>query len=194
MMKNTLLFLACLLFFVTDIIGQTYVIDASHSSVQVSVQRFGVVDVIGRFKDVTGTINYNADDISQTKADAVIQINSYDANNIGGEEAVKSAAFLDAENYPEITFKTTGININDGEARLNGELTIHGQTQEVELPFTVVGPLMDLPTRKKSIAAKASITINRQDYGVSFDRQLPDGTALVSNYVKITLNILAIAE
>jgi len=193
-MRNTILFLSCLLFFVTDMIGQTYAIDASHSSVQISVQRFGVVDVIGRFKEVSGTINYNEDDVSQTKAEAVIKVDSYDANNVGGEDAVKSAAFLDAENYPEITFKSTGFNLNDGETRLNGTLTIHGQSQEVELPFTIVGPLMDLPTRKKSIAAKASITINRQDYGVSFDRQLPDGTQLVSNYVKITLNILAIAE
>lgn len=193
-MKNTLLFTACLLFFISDAISQKYTIDPGHSSVQISVQRFGVVDVIGRFNDVSGTITYNADDIEQTEAEAVIQVASYDANNIGGEEAVKSGAFLDAENFPEITFKSAETIIKEENVFLKGTLTIHGQSQEIELPFTIVGPRMDLPTRKQSIAAKASITINRQDYGVSFDRQLPDGTALVSNFVKISLNILAIAE
>lgn len=193
-MKNTLLFAVCFFLWATDIFGQNYVIDAGHSSVQIAVQRFGVVDVIGRFKDVSGTITYDIDDLTKTKAEAIIKVDSYDANNVGGEDAVKSPAFLDATQYPEITFKGEETIMKEGKAYMKGSLTIHGTSKIVELPYTIVGPKMDLPTRKSSIAAVGSITINRQDYGVSFDRQLPDGTPVVSNEVKITLNILAIAQ
>lgn len=178
----------------SGVFSQTYKIDAGHSSVQIQVERFGVVDVVGRFKDVQGNIQYDAKDASKTNANAVIKVESYDANNKGGEEAVKSVAFLDAATYPEISFAGVSTMMKDGKNYLKGNLTIHGVTNEIELPYTIKGPMMDLPTQKQSIAFQAWTTINRQDYGISFDRQLPNGTKLVSNEVKITLIILAIAE
>ena len=174
--------------------AQSFKIDAGHSNVQIQVERFGVVDVIGRFKDINGTIDFNKDDVSKTQANAVIKVDSYDANNIGGEGAVKSKAFLDAGTYPEITFKSKNVIAKGEKQYLVGDLTIHGVTNQIELPFEVKGPLLDLPTQKQSIAFNAAITINRQNYGVSFDRKLPNGTPLVGNDIKITLNILAIAE
>ncbi len=189
-MKIRLFLILLSAFFVGQSIAQKYIIDPGHSSVQIQVERFGVVDVVGRFKDVSGTINYDEKDNSKTTAEAVIKVDSYDANNAGGEDAVKSQAFLDAASYPEISFKSKSVSSNV----LTGDLTIHGVTNEVQLPFTIKGPLLDLPTRKQSIAANASITINRQDYGIAFDRALPNGIKIVSNDVKVSLVILAIAE
>ena len=174
--------------------GQTYIIDAGHSTVTSSVQRFGAVNVIGRFKDVQGEIIYQQADINSTKAEVVIKVDSYDANNAGGEEAVKSEAFLNASAYPEINFSISSIEQTDKGGIATGNLTIHGTTNEVKFPFTVVGPVIDPPTRKQSIAIQGSLIINRQDYGVSFDRKFPDGTEVVSNMVKIDLNVLAIAK
>ncbi|NND52426.1 MAG: polyisoprenoid-binding protein [Flavobacteriaceae bacterium] len=193
-MKAKLFFFVTLLFVSAQAIAQNFKIDAGHSSVQIEVERFGVVDVVGRFKDVQGTITYSADDPSKTSANSVIKVDSYDANNIGGEDAVKSVAFLDAANYPEISFKSKSNVTKEGQNFLVGDLTIHGVTNEIELPYRIKGPLMDLPTQKQSIAFTASITINRQDYGVKFNRQLPNGIKLVADEVDITLTILAIAE
>jgi len=190
-LKFTLLTLTILVAFQVD--SQSYVIDASHSTVQIQVERFGVVDVVGRFKEVSGTINYNADNVVETNAKAVIKVDSYDANNAGGEDAVKGV-FLEAQKYPEISFKGSKMVEKGGKNYLVGDLSIHGVTKSIELPFTIKGPLMDLATQKQSIAFNASITINRQDYGIAFDRQLPNGIKLVGNDVKITLLILAIAE
>ena len=78
------------------------------------MERFGVINVVGRFKDVSGTINYS-NDISKTSANATIKVDSYDANNIGGEDAVKSKIFLDAETYPEIVFKSTNVISREGK-------------------------------------------------------------------------------
>lgn len=178
----------------SQLMAQKYVIDQGHSSVQIQVERFGVVDVVGRFKHVTGSITYVASDASRTTAVALIKVESYDANNPGGEDVVKSPAFLDVASYPEITFESKSVLKEGVENLLIGDLTIHGVTKEVQLPFTIKGPLLDLPTRKQSIAINASITINRQDYGISFDRKIPSGASIVSNDVKITLIILALAE
>ncbi|MBT8266315.1 MAG: YceI family protein [Bacteroidia bacterium] len=193
-MKTKLLLWIIFSLISSTLIAQDYTIDSSHSSVQIEVERFGVVDVVGRFKDVQGTITYNAEQIAQTSATSTIKVDSYDANNIGGEEAVKSVAFLDQATYPEISFVSKKVISKDDINYLLGDLTIHGVTNEIELPFEVKGPLMDLATQKQSIAFTASIVIDRQDYGVKFDRKLPNGTMLVANDVKITLNILAIAE
>lgn len=178
----------------TSLVAQSYTIDAGHSTIQIQVERFGVVDVVGRFKDVAGSFLFDANDISKTTANAVIKVASYDANNIGGEDAVKSKVFLDVSTFPEITFKGTQVAQKEDGDYLVGDLTIHGVSNPIELPFTIKGPLLDLPTQKESIAFTASITINRQDYGISFDRKLPNGTSLIGNEVKITLIILAIAE
>lgn len=187
--------LLCLTYFTTfQIKAQHYAIDAGHSTVQIQVERFGVVDVVGRFKAVEGNISYDRDNISTTNADANIKVDSYDANNKGGEDAVKSVAFLDVANYPEITFKSTRVITKEGHDYLVGNLTLHGVTKQIELPFEVKGPLLDPPTRKQSIAFNSSITINRQDYGITFDRKLPGGIPLVSNDVRISLKILAIAQ
>lgn len=193
-MKKIIFSLIALIFASTPTHAQTYKIDSGHSSVQINIERFGVIDVVGRFKDVQGSIAYEADNPSATSASSVILVDSYDANNVGGEEAVKSVAFLDAANYPEIRFQSKGIKEEEGQIYMIGDLTIHGTTKEIALPFTIKGPLMDLPTQKMSIAFLAKTTINRQDYGVNFNRQLPNGTKIVGDEVDITLTILAIEE
>ena len=192
-MKIKLLFILVTTLFIFDVSAQNYKIDASHSTVQIQVERFGVVDVSGRFKDVQGSIYYSSEDISKTKGEAIIKVSSYDANNEGGEKAVKGV-FLQEDTYPDITFSSSKAIIVDSKSYLQGQLTIHGVTKEIKLPFSIKGPLLDLPTRKQSIAFNASITINRQDYGIKFDRKLPNGVSLVGNDVKITLLILAIEE
>ena len=179
---------------VGGVYGQTYDIDPGHTSVQIKVKRFGVVDVVGRFREVSGTVTYNPDDMQKTAADVTIKVASYDANNKGGEDAVKSPAFLDAEGFPDIKFVGSGVVTKSNRQYLTGELTIHGVPNKVELPFEITGPKPDLPTKKMSVGIEASLTINRQDYGVSFDRTLPNGDAIVGNEVTIELIVLALAQ
>ncbi len=171
-----------------------YKIDAGHTAVTIQVKRFGVVNVMGRFGDVDGTVTYDPENINSLAADVTIKVDSYSANNGGGEDAVKSPAFLDAAKYPEIKFKVKSASVKGGRNVVTADLTIHGVTKEVEFPFEVTGPKLDLPTRKQSIGIEGSLTINRQDYGIAFNRQLPTGDAIVGNEVKIDLLVLAIQE
>lgn len=194
-MKTIFLSLITLaLFFQTYLNSQEYTIDASHSAVLMKVQRFGVVNVVGRFGDVTGTMLYNPDDFSKTQIDITVGVDSYTANNPGGEESAKGPTFLDAANHPSLSFTLTKTFQKDGNPYVLGNITVHGVAKEVEFPVTFIGPSLDLPTRKQSIALSCTIIINRLDFGVGPDRTLPNGTEIISNRVQIDLEILGIAN
>ncbi|MBO3700238.1 YceI family protein [Roseivirga sp. E12] len=172
--------------------AQNFSIDNEHTAVTSKVQRFGTVDVVGRFNKVEGTITYDSDP-SKISADVTISVDSYTSNSLGGEQAVKGPAFLDSSNYPHIKFKSQSVTKQGGQFIMKGELTIHGTTNTVELPFKLVEPAKG-PRGFNTMAVFATLIINRQDYGVTFSRKLPNGNPLIGNEVKIELNVLAIEE
>lgn len=173
---------------------QKYLIDPGHTTVMIRVKRFGIIDVIGRFQEVEGEVYYDPENKSNTSASVTIKTESYTANNPDGENAVKSEAFLHIAKFPEIKFESKKSFVKEGKNYITGDLTIHGTTNEVEFPYRIIGPKLDLPSQKQSIGIYGNLVINRQDYGITFDRKLPDGSNLIGNEVKIELVVLAIAQ
>ncbi len=174
--------------------SQKYIIDPGHTSVQTKVIRFGVVPVVGRFNDVSGIISYDEGNITNTKAGLTIKTASYSANNEAGETAIKSPAFLDASSFPEIQFDLTSLEQTGAVYLAKGTLELHGTKKEIEVPVTITGPAIDLPTRKQSIGITGSLTIDRTAYGVGKQMQLPNGRVIVSNDVQIDFVLLGIVE
>ncbi len=174
--------------------SQTYVVDAGHSSFQSKVIRFGVVPVVGRFKDVSGTITYDENDLSKTSASIAIKVDSYDANSVGGEEAVKSDAFLNASAYPEIRFELNSLVASGANYMAKGMLEIHGVKKEIQCLISIVGPSIDLPTRKQSVGFMGSLTIDRTEFEVGKEMKLPNGIVIIDNAVSIDFVILGIAQ
>ncbi len=177
-----------------DLTAQNYIVDSGHTSIQTKVMRFGVMPVVGRFNDVSGTITYNVGDIEKTKANINIKVSSYSANNTGGEDAVKSEAFLDATNYPEIQFILSSLSKKNDQLIARGTLKLHGTKKEIECPVTITGPLVDLPTRKQSIGIVGNLSIDRTAYSAGKEMKLPNGTEVIGNEVKIEFVILALTE
>lgn len=93
MKYQTFLFVLLSIFLSLPLSSQVYNIDPSHTYISSTVQRFGAVNIIGRFQDVSGSITLNRDDNSLTAVEVVIKVDSYNANNSGGEAAVKSVPF-----------------------------------------------------------------------------------------------------
>ncbi|MEQ8907947.1 MAG: YceI family protein [Vicingaceae bacterium] len=193
-MKTVLSFLTTLFLLTFNTSAQTYVIDPGHSSVQVKVQRFGGVYVVGRFKKVEGEITFPESKVEQLQAKALIDANSYDANNEKGEASIKSKAFLDVANYPTLSFVSERVEQRSDGNYLIGNLTVHGVTKGVAIPFKLMGPTMDFAARKPSIAMNGKLKINRQDYGMKFNKQTADGTKFVGDEVEISLMIHAIKK
>ena len=170
-----------------------YEIDNGHTFVTFEVKRFDMLDVVSTFQDIQGIVNFNADNISETSADITINTQSLFSGNEQRDNAIKGPAFLNTEEYQTITFETTGMDKSGDEWVAVGNLTILGNTNEVRLPVTFTGPRKD-PTGLTTLAVKGAITINRQDFGMRFDRKLPNGSSVIGDSVYIEINALTIKK
>jgi polyisoprenoid-binding protein YceI len=166
-----------------------YKIDPGHSSVGFNVKHMMVSTVHGRFNDFSGQIIYDDKDISKSSVKVAIKTASVNTDNTARDNDLRGANFLDVEKFPEITFQSKSVEKKGDGYVAHGTLTIHGVAKDVDLPFTLNGPLAT--PRGKVMGADAGLSINRMDYGVSWSRSLDGGGMVVSNDVKIELNVEA---
>jgi polyisoprenoid-binding protein YceI len=166
-----------------------YNIDAVHSRVGFAVKHMAVNTVHGRFTDFSGVIVYDDKDASKSSVNVTIKSASINTDNDGRDKDLKSANFLEVEKFPEITFKSKSVEKKGDGFVAHGALTIHGVSKDVDLAFTLGGPLDT--GRGKILGAEAAVNINRQDYGVAWTRSLAGGELIVSNDVKIEINVEA---
>jgi polyisoprenoid-binding protein YceI len=164
--------------------ADTYKIDPVHSSANFAVKHMMVSTVKGRFTDVEGEINYDPTDVTKSTVKAVIKTPTMTTDNAQRDAHVKSPDFFDVAKYPEIRFESTKIEKRGDQYVAIGNLTIKDVTKQVELPFTVNAAEMG---GQKRLGADASLTINRMDYHVDWNKM--PGT--VDKDVKIELNIEA---
>lgn len=166
-----------------------YKIDPVHSSVGFAVKHMVVNTVHGRFTDFNGTILYDDKDPSKSSVNVTIKSTSINTDNAQRDNDLRSANFLEVEKFPEITFKSKSVEKRSDGFIAHGTLTIHGVAKDVDLAFTLGGPLDT--GRGKLLGAEAGLTINRQDYGVAWTRSLAGGELIVANDVKIEINVEA---
>lgn len=193
MKKSNILLVFFLILSMTGLVlgADKYKIDESHSSVGFSVKHLVITNVKGQFNDFSGTIQFDENDIANSSVEVIIKTASIDTDDEKRDNHLRSADFFDVENHPVITFKSKKIqHMDDGYVAV-GDLTIRGVTKEVSLPFALTGPIDD-PWGNKRFGAEASLTINRQDFGISWNKALDNGGVLVGDDVKINLEIEAI--
>ena len=166
-------------------------LDGGHSHFGLSVAHFGVSRMHCSFAEVSGTVVMDEEDFSKSSVEIIVKTESLISEFKDRVDAVKSEFFLNVAEYPEITFKSKEVRKDGDTYHLKGDLTIHGVTKEVEFPFELVGPIPD-PFGNPRIGVNASLTINRQDYGIAFDRKTKEGVPLVGDDVQITLNVEAV--
>jgi polyisoprenoid-binding protein YceI len=171
--------------------GDKYQIDSVHSSVGFSVRHLVISNVIGNFTDFSGTIIYDSSDISKSSADVVIKAASINTDNVNRDDHLRSPDFLDVGKFPEITFKSSKIEKKGDELFMTGDFTLHGVTKQVVIPFTILGFIKDMQGNLR-MGAEGKLTINRQDYGLTWSKTLETGGLVVGDEVKIELNIEAI--
>jgi polyisoprenoid-binding protein YceI len=162
---------------------ETYKIDPSHSNVGFSIRHF-FSKVPGRFKTYEGTITLDPKDLSKTLVDVTIDTASIDTGNGDRDSHLQSADFFDAAKFPKTTFKSTSVTPKGTtKATLKGDLTMHGVTKPVTLEAEVLG----LSPARAGFEAKT--TINRQDFGISWNKVVEGGGSVLSDDVEITINI-----
>lgn len=168
-----------------------YVVDQPHTSVGFSVKHMVITDVKGKFNQFEAVIMYDENDPTKTSVSGSIAVASIDTDNERRDEHLRSEDFFNAEKYPEITFESKKVVKREDGYVMIGDITIRGVTKEIEVPFEVVGKITD-PMGNTRIGIEAHTTINRQDFGVSWNKALEGGGLIVADDVKVELDVEAI--
>jgi polyisoprenoid-binding protein YceI len=168
----------------------TLEIDRSHSDVTFQVRHL-LSKVRGRFNEFSGTIEFDESTPRNSRVDVTIQAASIDTGEADRDRHLRSADFFDVEKYPTLRFVSTSVTPRDGHTYdVAGDLTIHGVTREVVLPAAYLGAASDPWGNTKSVF-EAELTLNRKDFGLTWNAALETGGFLVGDEVKVSLSIQA---
>jgi polyisoprenoid-binding protein YceI len=173
--------------------AKTYAIDPSHTTAEFIVRHLMISKVRGRFTAITGTIDVPEGSNAPVSVDVTIETASIDTREEQRDGHLKSADFFEAEKYPQITFKSTGVDGSGDAFAVRGDLSIHGVTRPVVLDTTFEGRTTD-PYGNDRIGFEAHTKISRKDFGLGWNMALETGGVVVGDEVKIELNVEAIAQ
>lgn len=163
--------------------------DKAHSHVGFSVRHMVISNVQGEFGDYTGKVNFDGKNVETGTAEFTIQVGSINTDVAKRDDHLKSPDFFDVAKFPTMAFKSKKITKGVGDKfTMVGDLTMKGVTKEVTLDCTFNGVITD-PGGTTHAGFSAMTTINRQDFGVSWANKLEDGSLIVGNDVKITLDV-----
>ena len=169
--------------------ADTYELDPTHAAIEFKVAHLVISKVSGNFNSFTAALQVD-DDGRLESAESIIQVSSIDSGVERRDNHLRAADFFDAETYPEISFKSTSVEKKDGKDVLIGDLTIRGITKKVEFPFTLLGPIQD-PWGNTKVGFEAETTINRTDFGLTWNSTLETGGVVVGEDVEISINLEA---
>ena len=171
----------------------TWTADTAHSTIGFSVKHLGIATVRGSFGEFEGTLEIG-DDLSSAKVKGSAKVDSIDTSEPQRDAHLKSADFFDAENHPELTFESSSVREIDGETfEITGDLTMHGVTKPVTLKAEVQGTETD-PWGNERVGLEITGKLDRSDWDMKFNQALGSGNLLVSDTVKLALDISAIKK
>jgi len=171
----------------------SWAIDKVHSHVGFTVKHLVVATVRGVFNEYSGTANLDPNDFAHASFEGSIDVASIDTGVADRDNHLRSGDFFDIANHPKITFKSTKIEAKDGgedEFTVHGDLTIRGVTKNVALTAEYHGTAKS-PYGKTVAGINVRGSINRKDFGMTFNAPLETGGVMVAETVKIEVDVEA---
>jgi len=170
-----------------------------HTSVGFSVEHFGISMVHGRFNSFEGIIDADPAHLDKSKVRFTIVTSSIDTNVKMRDDDLRSANFFDAAKYPAIVFQSTRIrkarayDATSARYTAYGNLTMHGVTKEIAIPFVVRGPITD-PHGNRRIGIMMNLNVRRLDFGIGGARKMATGVLAIGNDVNVNISLEAMPE
>lgn len=173
-------------------------IDTAHATAEFKVKHLGIAWVPGTITGISGDISFNTDNLQESNFSAELDLNTISTGLAQRDGHLKSADFFDVEKFPKMTFKSTSVEKKDeSNFIIKGNLTIKETTKEVEVMATYHGQTQK-PNMDESMSTVAAFTLksklDRRDFGLNWNVDLPGGKLLVGNDVEINIELEAIAE
>ncbi len=184
--------IASFIFVNTGVASQTFEVDPSHASIGFKIEHLVISKVKGDFREFSATLVLD-DEGQLNEASSDIEVASIDTGITKRDDHLRSADFFDVNKYPKISFKSKAVRQNAGNNVLIGDLTIHGVTRQVELPYKIKGPVKG-PMGNTRIGFEASTIINRKDYGLTWSKTLETGGVIVGEELELLIDLEAIEK
>ena len=175
---------------IDDITGD-YTLDVSHSRLGFVARHAMVTKVRGQFGAFEGTARIDEANPSASKVDLTIQVASIETGSADRDGHLKSGDFFDAETYPTITFASTDVKRDGSDWAITGDLTIKDVTKPVTIEFEQTGSAVD-PFGNTRVGFEGDVTVNRKDWGLTWNAALETGGVLVSEKIKLEFDVSAI--
>ncbi len=172
---------------------RTFTIDPAHSEVVFQVRHL-LTKVRGRFSDFSGTVAFDEVQPERSSVEFSVRTTSIDTNQADRDTHLRSDDFFSVERFPTLTFISTKVAAKGkGQYDVTGDLTIRGVTRSVILPVAYLGTAKD-PWGNEKLGFETEITINRKDFGLSWNAALETGGFLVGDEVRISASVQAQAQ
>jgi polyisoprenoid-binding protein YceI len=175
---------------VEDISG-AYTLDATHTRLGFSARHAMVTTVRGAFTSFEGTATVDSANPANSKVELAIDVASIETGVADRDGHLKSGDFFDAETFPRISFSSTAVERDGDEWAITGDLTIKDVTKPVTIVFEETGSAQD-PFGNLRVGFEGGTTINRKDWGLTWNAALETGGVLVSEKVKLEFDVSAI--
>jgi polyisoprenoid-binding protein YceI len=167
----------------------TWKVDPVHSSVEFQVKHLGIATVKGQFNQFEGTLEVGSEGV---RAYGTVKVDSVDTREPQRDEHLRSPDFFEVATYPEIDFQSTAIRpTGEDEFEIEGDLQIHGVTRSVTFQAALEGTETDMQGNDR-VGVSARGQINRSDFDIKFNAALGSGNVVVSDKVKILLDVSAV--
>ena len=170
-----------------------YQLDASHSHIGFAVKHMMISTVRGQFRRYTAELEIDEQDFTRSRFTGVIEVASIDTQEGQRDDHLRSGDFFDAEHHPTMTFKSSRIERKGDDYVVHGDLTIRGTTREVALDVEYAGTSKD-PWGNMRTGFSATGTIDRKDFGLTWNAALETGGILVGEKIKLHLDIEAVKQ
>lgn len=167
-------------------------LDPTHTTASFSARHMMVTTVRGQFQTISGTLDYDPENPTNASVNVTIEAASLVSGVIDRDNHLRSADFLDVENYPVITFNSTKVEVTGGDsANITGNLTVRGVTRPVTIKAEYLGQT-NSPFGDVRAGFSGRTKINREDFGLTWNMALEAGGVLVGKDITIDLDVEAV--
>jgi polyisoprenoid-binding protein YceI len=171
----------------------TWVVDPAHSRVGFAVKHMGIATVRGHFEEYEGRLEVG-EDLAHTRAFGTVKTTSVSTDWDQRDQHLRSPDFFDVEQYPELKFESTKIErVDDETFRIIGNLEMHGVTREITLEAVIDGTDVD-PQGNERLGLEVVSQLSRGDFDMKFNMAMGSGNTVVSDKVKIEIDVSAVKQ
>ncbi len=180
--------LAAMVAAVSSYAAEEWIIDSSHGAARFKVRHMMVSNVEGTISNIKGTFTYDDKDVTKTKTEATLDATTINTSNTDRDTHLKTPDFLDTAKFPTVTFKSKSAKKGGkGKFQLLGALTLHGVTKDITLDVEDVTEVVKDAKGNTRRGFLATTKINRQDFGVNFNKKLDNGGLVLGDVLDVTV-------